>query len=212
RVMPVLGGPEVVHRTAGRHYTVEDYFAVEEGSAIKHEYYEGEIFAMTGASLRHNRIARNLLTALSTRMGSSDCEAFGRDLRVRTASGLLTYPDVTVVCGGVELSNIDRLDTILNPTVIIEVLSESTRDYDTGEKCRLYCEIPTLLEYITVDQARAFVELLSAPTSGSSRLPTAWTQKCYTGSAENITLKSLGIEVGMNEIHSRVDFGAEDSK
>ena len=202
----------MVQRTAGRHYTVEDYFAVEEGSAIKHEYYEGEIFAMTGASLRHNRIARNLLTALSTRMGSSDCEAFGSDLRVRTPSGLLTYPDVTVVCGGVELSNVDRLDTVLNPTVIIEVLAESTRDYDTGEKCRLYCEVPALLEYITVDQATLLLEVLSAPIDGSSRLPADWDRKCYTRAGENIGLKSLRIELSMNEIYSRVDLGAPDSK
>jgi Uma2 family endonuclease len=207
-----LGGPEVVQRTAGRHYTVEDYFAVEDTSPIKHEYYEGEIFAMTGASLRHNRIARNLLTALSSRFGSTDCEAFGSDLRVRTPGGLLTYPDVTVVCGEIELSNVDRLDTVLNPTVIIEVLSESTRDYDTGEKCRLYCEIPTLLEYITVDQARMRVELLSALRSGSNRLPADWERNCYTSASENVKLKSLGIELSMNDIYSRVDLGDPDSK
>jgi Uma2 family endonuclease len=207
-----LRGHEVAHRTAGRHYSLEDYFAVEEASPIKHEYYDGEIYAMTGASLRHNRIARNLLTILSSRFGSTDCEAFGSDLRVRTPSGLLTYPDVTVVCGGIELSNVDRLDTLLNPTVIVEVPSESTRDYDTGEKCRLYCEIPALLEYITVDQAKMRVELISAPGSGSSRLPADWERNCYTNAAENIKLKSLGIELSMNEIYSRVDLASPDSK
>ena len=201
-----------MQRRGGRHYTLEDYFAVEESSPIKHEFYEGEIFAMTGASLRHNRIARNLLTALSGRLGSSSCEVFGSDLRVRTPSGLLTYPDVTVICGDVELSDLDRLDTVINPTVIIEVLSESTRDYDTGDKCRLYCEIPSLLEYVIVDQVKMFVELLSAATVGSGRLPFAWTRRCYTESAEKIALQSLGIEVSMNEIYSRVDLGSDDSR
>jgi Uma2 family endonuclease len=117
-----------------------------------------------------------------------------------------------VVCGRVELSNADRLDTLLNPTVIIEVLSESTRDYDTGEKCRLYCEIPALLEYVTVDQGKMHVELISAAGSGSSRLPADWERNCYTNAAENIKLKSLGTELSMNEIYSRVDLAGPDSK
>lgn len=119
-----------------RHYTEDDYFAVEASSGVKHEFYQGEIFAMAGASLAHNHLNANVLTALRGAVRPHGCSAFGSDLRVKTPDGLFTYPDVMVVCGPIALTQ-DRPDTVTNPQVIIEVLSDATRDYDRGERFSL---------------------------------------------------------------------------
>src|SRR5205085_5629094 len=148
---------------AERHYNVEEYFAIEESSAIRHEFYGGEIFAMAGASLRHNRLVGNVYATLRTRLEGSPCEAFSHDLRVRTPGGLYTYPDVLVICGGIELSTDDRLDTVLNPTMLVEVLSDSTRDYDRGGKFALYRELPSLREYLLIEQTTVLVEHYTSP-------------------------------------------------
>jgi Uma2 family endonuclease len=194
-----------MQRQTGRHYTLEEYFAVEESSPVKHEYFEGEILAMAGASLRHNRITGNLFAGLRSRLNDERCEIFGSDLRVRTPRGLLTYPDVSVICGPVEVSQVDRLDTVLNPVVIVEVLSESTKDYDRGEKSNLYREVPSLREYVLVEQARLFVEVLSAPPAASIRLPSSWRSKQYTEPTEILRLESIGIDLIVSEIYARVD-------
>jgi Uma2 family endonuclease len=118
-----------------RHYSLDEYFAVEEMSEIKHEYFCGDIFAMAGASLAHNRIVSNLFRVIAAAMPSRGRETFGSDLRVETPGGLYTYPDVSVVCGGPNLVE-RRPDTVTNPILLIEVLSDATRDYDRGQKIR----------------------------------------------------------------------------
>ena len=129
----------------------DDYFAVEASSGIKHEFYQGEIFAMAGASLAHNHLNANVLTFLRGAVRAKGWSAFGSDLRVKTPDGLFTYPDVMVICGPVALTH-DRPDTVTNPCVIVEVLSDATRDYDRGEKFTLYRAIPTLQEYLLIEQ------------------------------------------------------------
>ena len=188
-----------------RHYNVEDYFAIEESSAIKHEFFGGEIFAMAGASLRHNRINGNVYAALRARLQGTPCEAFSNDLRVRTPGGLYTYPDVLVVCGSVELSKTDRLDTVLNPTVLVEVLSESTKDYDRGGKFALYRELPSLREYVLIEQELIHVAHYVSPLLASAA-HADWTQRQYTRTHESITLPSLGVDLPLAEIYARVDF------
>ena len=190
---------------AERHYTVEDYFAIEESSPIKHEFYGGEIFAMAGASLRHNRLVGNIYAALRARLHDDGaCEVFGGDLRVRTPGGLYTYPDVLVVCGGVELSATDRLDTVLNPTALVEVLSDSTKDYDRGGKFALYRELPSLREYVLVEQAQMLVEHFTNPAGGGHA---AWPRRQYTDAQARIMLSALGVELSLAEIYARLDFG-----
>src|ERR1044072_7692049 len=117
-----------------RRYTVEDYFFVEVGSPIKHEYLDGEIYAMAGGSRTHARIALNIAAALRDALSGTPCEAFTSDMRVMTPSGLYTYPAVSVVCGPADLAGAQERTTLLNPPVLAEVLSDSTRDYDRGEK------------------------------------------------------------------------------
>ena len=144
-------------RESWRRYSVDEYFAVEETSEVKNEYYSGEIFAMAGASIEHNHIAANLLTELRTALRGSECTAFGSDLRVLTPGGLFTYPDVTVIYGKPELIA-GRPDTVTNPAVIVEVLSVATRDYDRDQKFELYKEFSTLSEYVLVEQNTTLVE------------------------------------------------------
>src|SRR5262245_3767985 len=130
-------------RDSQRRYSLDEYFAVEETSRIKNEYYDGEIFAMAGASLQYNRIAANFLTLARAALVSQGCEAFGSDLRIQTPGGLFTYPDISIVCSEPVLLR-GRPDTLINPIVLVEVLSDATREYDRGEKSILYKEIPTL--------------------------------------------------------------------
>jgi Uma2 family endonuclease len=190
---------------AERHFTVEDYFAIEESSPIRHEFYGGEIFAMAGASLRHNRIVGNVFAALRARLQTSACEVFASDLRVRTPGGLYTYPDMLVVCGGVSLNAADRLDTVVNPTVLVEVLSESTKTYDRGSRFALYRELPTLREYLLIEQTQMLVEQFVNPAAAGDAAGD-WPRRAYTNAAEQVELRSLGVALSLAEVYARVEF------
>src|SRR5258707_5063650 len=131
---------------AQRHYTVAEYFAVEAMSPVRNEYFDGEILALAGGSPNHNRISRNVLLALEPKLRDGHYESLGSDTRILTASGLYTYPDAVVICGPIILSG-DRVESITNPTALVEVLSPSTRAYDRGEKFELYRSIPTFRDY-----------------------------------------------------------------
>lgn len=149
-------------------YTFEEYLAFERESEIKHEFYDGEIFAMAGGTLRHNALALNIGAALrGTR--SPGCVGFQSDQRVRVlATGRTTYPDVTMVCGPIELDPGDvSKTTITNPTLIIEVLSPTTEQADRGEKWRHYQLIPSLQEYVLVSQIEPRIEVFRRQDLGS---------------------------------------------
>lgn len=180
-----------------RHYSEDDYFAVEASSGIKHEFYQGEIFAMAGASLVHNHLSANVLAALRGAVRPQGCSAFGSDLRVKTPAGLFTYPDVMVVCGPIALSP-DRPDTVTNPCVLVEVLSDATRDYDRGEKISLYQAIPTFQEYLLIEQDRVAVE------HWQRQFARDWTMQAYTGLEETISFATLGVSVPLREIYAQV--------
>lgn len=143
-----------------RNYSLDDYFDVENHSDLRFEYFAGQIFAMAGASYRHNRISSNLLAALVTRLRGSSCSALGSDMRVSTTSGLYTYPDAVIVCGEPELSRhpFDRGETLTNPAILVEVLSESTRLYDLGEKFDHYRAVPSVMECLFVEQETISIE------------------------------------------------------
>ena len=117
-----------------RKWTAEEYLAFERQSEIRHEYFDGEVFAMSGASRAHNRISWNLTVALDPQLEGGSCEGFATDMRVYIpATERFTYPDLIVTCGDPELADAE-LDTLLNPTLIIEILSKGTEDYDRGRK------------------------------------------------------------------------------
>src|SRR5437868_8492820 len=132
--------------------TPEEYLAIERKAEYRSEYLNGEMFAMTGASRKHNLIALNIAGELRQQLKSKPCEAYVNDMRVRIpATDLYTYPDVTVVCGDPEFEDA-FIDTLLNPTLLIEVLSESTESYDRGKKFGYYRTIQSLAEYLLVAQ------------------------------------------------------------
>lgn len=138
--------------------TAAEYLAFERRSEVKHEFLNGEIFAHAGASRKHCRVGGNVFASLHHQLRGRPCEAFMGDMRVRVSvTGLYTYPDIAVVCGEPEFED-DELDTLLNPTLIIEVLSDSTADYDRGTKFAHYRTLPSLREYLLFAQDRVHVE------------------------------------------------------
>jgi Uma2 family endonuclease len=131
--------------------TVEEYLQFEKGSPDKHEYFKGDIFAMAGAGARHNVIFSNLFIEIGIQLKGKSCRPYGSDLRIHIPENtLFTYPDISIICGEIVPSKTDP-DTAVQPTVLIEILSPSTRNYDLGGKFELYREIPTLKEYYVVD-------------------------------------------------------------
>ncbi len=138
--------------------TPQEYLKFERASETKHEYYSGEIFAMTGASENHNLIVGSTYAALYAQLRKRPCKIYPSDMRVKTrSSALYTYPDITVICNTPEFED-NEFDTLLNPTVIIEVLSPSTEAYDRGKKFQHYRSIPSFKEYVLITQDSVRVE------------------------------------------------------
>ena len=143
---------------AQKRYTAEEYLALERQAQYKSEYCAGEIFAMAGASRWHNLIVANVIGELRLQLKGRPCTTYPSDMRVKISpTGLYTYPDVTVVCGEAQFED-TRQDTLLNPTLIVEVLSESTEAYDRGGKFAHYRKLPTLLEYVLITQTKPHIE------------------------------------------------------
>ena len=186
-----------MRRDSQRHYSVDDYFTVEEMSEIKHEYHDGDIFAMAGASLRHNEIAANVLSEFRVRLRDTDCAAYGSDLRLLTPSGLYTYPDVSVFCGEVQLAA-DRSDTATNPAILVEVLSDATEEYDRDEKFTLYKSIPVLRHYILISQNEILVDHFQRIQSDN------W--QCHSMRARNdvVAISEPHISLALEDVYRRV--------
>jgi Uma2 family endonuclease len=139
-------------------YTAAEYLRLERAAETKSEYANGQILAMTGASRAHNLIAGNLFRNLSQQLLGGSCEAYMSDMRVRVSqTGLYTYPDVVVACGEIQFED-DQVDTLLNPVVVVEVLSPTTEAYDRGEKFAHYRRLDSLQEYLLVSQDKVQVE------------------------------------------------------
>jgi Uma2 family endonuclease len=185
---------------AKKFYTPAEYLKFEEAAETRHEYLSGRIHAMAGASLNHNQIVINLIRKLPAILKGKPCRVFGSDMRVLVKpNGLYTYPDVTVVCGKIELAA-GRDDTITNPTVIVEVLSKATADYDRGRKFDLYRAIKTLQAYLLVDQNRAHVELFH-------RLPDAtWELQTFEDMSERLRIKPISCTLTLKAIYDQVEF------
>jgi len=140
------------------HHTPEEYLALERQAEYKSEYFNGEIFAMTGASRRHNLVAGNVFASLHGQLRKRPCEIYPSDMRVKVSpTGLYTYPDVVIVCGE-PIFDDKQKDTLLNPTVLVEVLSKSTASYDRGEKFEHYRKLDSLAEYLVIAQNKYHVE------------------------------------------------------
>ncbi len=179
-------------------YTHAEYFALEEQSETKNDYVRGDIVAMTGASLNHNRLTRNLVTALTNKLAGISCEAFAGDLRLWIAArDIFTYPDVMVICGSAQFYE-QRTDTITNPTVIFEVLSKSTEGYDRSDKFHAYWTLATFEEYILVDQYRLQVEYFRRLNEKE------WRLIVLTKADDSLRLEAVGLEISLEQIYRHV--------
>jgi Uma2 family endonuclease len=178
--------------------TPAEYLAIERKSEYKSEYIDGVIVAMTGASRKHNLITVNLSREISRQLKGRPCESYTSDMRVRVPSTrLYTYPDVVVVCGEPQFED-DRLDTLLNPTLIVEVLSKSTEIYDRGTKFSFYRTIETLDEYLLVAQNEYRVEHYVRQAEGR------WLLSDYRSLEETIELTSIECEIALSEMYDKV--------
>jgi Uma2 family endonuclease len=175
-------------------YTFAEYIAIDEASETKHEYVNGEVFAMSGGTLTHSQLAANTIRALGDKLLERPCAVFTSDARVRVlATGLATYPDVTVVCGAIELDP-ENKNTLTNPVLLVEVLSDSTEGYDREEKFAHYRLIPSLREYLLVSQHERRITHLSRNDDGS------WTLRDATGT-DVVRLPSIGCELSLAEVY-----------
>jgi len=179
----------------------EEYLARERTATFKSEFYRGELFAMVGGSPQHNTIGVNLVTALRNRLRGSTCRPFNSDQRIRIpANGLATYPDVSIICGELQLDEQDR-DAITNPVVLFEVLSKSTERYDRGKKFDLYRHLESFTEYVLVDQNAAQVERFLRQDDDS------WVLNVIKGTDAILPLSSVDCELPLSEIYEDVEFG-----
>ncbi len=185
--------------------TPEEYLKLEETSEIKHEYFDGGVFAMTGASLNHNQINANIMRELGIQLKNSPCRPLSSDMRVKVEEiEKYTYPDIAVVCAEVRLEERKGLDTLLNPIVLMEILSESTEAYDRGKKFTHYRLIPSLREYILVSQSDCNVERFVRCDSGIWQI----LPPC-TDMAQSVSIESIDCELLLSDIYYRVDFEAD---
>jgi Uma2 family endonuclease len=177
-------------------YTIEEYLQMERLSDVKHEYYKGEIFAMAGASDPHNIIAVNLTGELYIKLKGSGCRPYGSDMRMHIPENtLFTYPDISIFCG--ELITFDKEnDTAKLPVVIIEILSKNTRNYDRGDKFKLYRDIPTLKEYILVDSENIGVEIYRINEHNH------WELEEYKNLSEVVSLNAINVSLKMEDIYA----------
>jgi Uma2 family endonuclease len=188
--------------------TVDEYLEWEKASQEKHEFYKGEVFpmgghgellAMSGAGKRHNKIFTNFFGELFSKLKGKACQPFGPDLRIYIPeNSLFTYPDITIVCDDLISSVIDE-DSIVQPTVIIEILSPSTKNYDRGEKFKLYRDIPTLKEYILVDSLSINIEAFRINAGGF------WELEEYKSVSDEIKLNSIDIALAVADIYVGVN-------
>jgi Uma2 family endonuclease len=180
-------------------YTWQDYLRIEETSDVKHEFFDGQIYAMAGGTIEHSALAVALTAALDRQLRGGPCRVFNSDLRVRVeASGLATYPDVSIVCGEPRLDPDGKRTTLLNPTVLVEVLSDATEEYDRTTKFAHYRSIPTLREYVIVSQRERLVEVFVRPDGDGE-----WARK-QARIGERLQLSSVKAILDVDELYAGV--------
>jgi Uma2 family endonuclease len=181
-------------------YTPEEYLAYERKAATKHEYWHGEIYAMAGASPSHNLITFNVAVTIGGQIKGRNCRGYSTDQKVRTDVGnLFAYPDVTIVCGEPKFHD-EKKDVILNPTLIVEVLSPSTESLDRTEKFAHYRTIPSLMDYILIAQDKPSVEHFTRQKGKR-----AWLYNAETELTSSLWIASLKCELKLADIYDLVE-------
>jgi len=177
--------------------TPEQYLALERQAKTKSEYFAGEIFAMAGASPEHSLISSNVLGDLWSQLREGPCTVYNSDMKVRSTQEHYAYPDVTVVCGEAQFAGEER-EVLLNPTLIVEVLSPSTEAWDRGGKFEQYRQRESLQEDVLVAQDRPHVERFARQADGQ------WLLTEVNGSAAILALPSIGCELALSEVYRKV--------
>jgi len=181
-----------------RRYTEDEYLELERMSDTKHEFYGGEIFAMTGGTRTHALICHNVDVRLGMQILERPCQIYGSDMRLKVeATGLQTYPDLTGLCDEPRFSS-QTEDTLLNPSFIVEVLSKSTQEYDRQEKFRHYSKIESLLEYVLISQYGVYAQHFTKQPDGY------WRLKSYEALEDTFTLESIGCTLELGQIYWKV--------
>jgi len=173
-----------------------EYLELEAKSGAKHEWLDGTVYDMAGASPDHARITVNLAGIIRAQLAGKRCAAFSADLKIRVlATGLGTYPDLSVICGQLERDSESRGQAATNPTVLVEVLSDSTEAYDRGEKFAHYRRIPSLREYVLVSQSSPLIEVFRKNDAG------LWVLVAEAGVGETATLESIGCALSVDAVY-----------
>jgi Uma2 family endonuclease len=178
--------------------TPDEYLDIERKAEFKSEYYAGEVFAMAGASREHNLIVSSIIRMLGNQLLERNCNVYPSDMRVKIVkTGKYTYPDVAVVCGTEQFEDEHR-DTLLNPAVIIEVLSDTTEAYDRGKKFENYQYIDSLREYILVAQEPYRIERYIRQNDKT------WTYSEFHEAEEKVELSTIGCELSLQDVYAKV--------
>lgn len=181
-----------------KQYTKADYMEMEEVSLEKNQYYQGEIFAMAGASIHHNEIVMNTSFEISSYLKGKKCRIYPSDLRIQiNANSLITYPDLSIFCDDI-LTDDTYKENALNPTVIIEVLSPSTQNYDRSEKFKLYRAIESLQEYVLISSTEYMVELYTKQPDGK------WLYQTYNSKVDNVTISAINFTLPLTAFYNNV--------
>ena len=184
---------------ADKFYTVEEYLVFERGAEEKHEYVDGQIIAMAGASREHNIISGNVFGELRNQLKGSNCEIYINDMRVRMKKNRYGYPDVVAVCDQPEFAD-DEFDNLINPALVVEVLSKSTRFRDKTEKLETYQKMESVRECLLIEQEKTRVELYKKQTSKQ------WLVQIAESLEEIIILESIGCRLLLSDIYAQIKF------
>ena len=188
--------------TVEKHYTDEEYLAFEREALQKHELIDGEIIAMAGASREHNLIGVNVSSEFRFRLKGGKCEVYANDMRVRMKKGRYGYPDVVIACEKPKFAD-DEFDVLLNPVVVVEVLSKSTRFRDKTEKLETYQKMESIRECLLIEQKEIRVEHYIKQT------PRQWILRIYEELTETIILESINCEIPVAEVYAQIEFKEE---
>ena len=181
----------------------EEFLVWERSEDLRHEYRDGEIVAMSGARRAHNLISVNIASELRAALKDRDCETYASEMRVWIPkTGLYTYPDIVVVCGEPQFID-DEFDTLLNPVLVVEVLSDSTESYDRGRKFEQYRRIDTLKEYILISQSRPYVERFVKRGDGF------WQLSEFSGNDAVLAIETLSAAIPLAGIYEKVKFSGQ---
>lgn len=185
-------------------FSQKEYLEMERAAPERNEYFNGDIYAMAGASRRHNLISTNVSRSLSSQLRKRPCEVYSSDMRVKVRkTGLYTYPDIVVVCGKPQLED-EKRDSLLNPTVLIEVLSPVTEGYDRGDKFEHYRTITSLTDYLLVAQSKILVEHFVRQPNNT------WLLSVFDEAQQSVEIRSIECSLLLEEIYEKVNFTEEE--